>query len=107
MTQYEFKCIHGIPFLYNSTDGRIFHYDTEREPIHIGHYNSTTDSLQLTDGWRELLENRLEDWKKSFIPHERGTFKRPATIKRPKKPRVSQRHPKKPADSKESITNSI
>jgi len=99
MTEYEFKCIHGIPFLY-SNDGRVFHYDTTHEPVHIGHYTNETNVLQFRDGWRELLQSNLDAWRAEFAPHERGTFKKPETIRRSKKPRVSQRNPRKPTKAK-------
>ena len=89
MTTYEQLVINGVPFLHSN--GKLYYYEllASAEPVEIGAVNS--GALQLNAGWAERIQPRVDAWRESLAPSERGK-----TVRAPK-PSKPKRSPKSAA----------
>ena len=89
MTTYEQLVINGVPFLHSN--GKLYYYEllASAEPVEIGAVNS--GALQLSAGWAERIQPRVDAWRESLAPSERGK-----TVRAPK-PSKPKRSPKSAA----------
>jgi hypothetical protein len=89
MTTYEQLVINGVPFLHSN--GKLYYYEllASAEPVEIGVVNS--GALQLSTGWAERIQPRVDAWRESLAPSERGK-----TVRAPK-PSKPKRSPKSAA----------
>lgn len=62
--------LHGVPYFVD-VQNRLFTWDTETDPQHIGQYNPTSDTIVYTENYFIQLNGRLQDWRSKQQPRLR------------------------------------
>lgn len=62
--------LHGVPYFINGSN-ELFTYTQDIAPIHIGSYNSDTDTVILKSGITSLLEPALAAWRATLTAKPR------------------------------------
>ena len=82
MTTYEQLVINGVPFLHSN--GKLYYYElSPSEPVEIGAVIG--GSLQLSAGWAERIQPRVDAWRATVAPSERGKTVRAPKQSKPKR----------------------
>ena len=82
MSTYEQLVINGVPFLHSN--GKLYYYElSPSEPIEIGALLS--GSLQLSADWQERIQPRVDAWRATVAPSERGKTVRAPKQSKPKR----------------------
>jgi hypothetical protein len=89
MAKYEHVVLKGIPFLVDESR-TIYTYDTigagGASPIAIGTMGADRSSLTLFPDWESCTSERINTWRESLVPTERGKIR--AQFKPPKQSRA-------------------
>lgn len=56
------QTIHGVPYFIDSSK-RLYVWDTEATPAHIGSYDSATDTITFLPSAHGALGDRLQHWR--------------------------------------------
>lgn len=56
--------IHGVPYFTDALN-RLFTWDTEAQPQHIGTYQPITNTITYADNHLTQLSHRLQTWRAS------------------------------------------
>jgi hypothetical protein len=82
MSTYEQLVINGVPFLHSN--GKLYYYElTPSEPVEIG--TLVNGALQLSAGWAERIQPRVDAWRGTVAPSERGKTVRAPKQSKPKR----------------------
>ena len=88
MSSYELIFLHSIPFLVKPGENKLYYYDAHHigdgtEPINLGTYTGTT--FTLSEGWQERIQPRVDAFRGTLKPSERGVVQPRAP--KPSKPK--------------------
>jgi hypothetical protein len=64
------QIIDGIPYFVDAQH-RLFNWDTEASPQHIGTYDPATKRIVFLDNYLSPLADRLQDWRGKQQPRLR------------------------------------
>ena len=64
------QIVHGVPYFTDAAN-RLFTWDTEAAPQHIGTYHPDTGTVSFTDGHLTKLSGRLQSWRAKQHPRPR------------------------------------
>jgi hypothetical protein len=64
------QLIHGVPYFVNAQN-KLYTWDTEAEPQHIGTYNPSTDTISYVADIQSKLAGRLQSWREQQNPRPR------------------------------------
>jgi hypothetical protein len=64
------QILYGIPYFVDSAH-KLYTWDRESAPQHVGQYNPLDKSLQFKDKCIEGLANRLAEWRANQVPRLR------------------------------------
>lgn len=64
------QIIDGIPYFVDAQN-RLFNWDTEATPQHIGAYDPATKRITFLDNYLAPLADRLQDWRGKQQPRLR------------------------------------
>ena len=85
MSTYEQLVLHGIPFLH--TNGVLYYYElpaaVAQEPIRVGTLSGS--SVNLDADWLERVQPRVDAWRATLNPSERGKASRAPKQSKPKR----------------------
>lgn len=56
------QTIHGVPYFIDSSK-RLYVWDTEASPAHIGTYDAATDQVTFLPSALSALGDRLQHWR--------------------------------------------
>jgi hypothetical protein len=95
-TKYEHFNYRGVPYFRNGTTVCTF---DQSNPITIGTYDATTESVTLHGDWKERVQSALVTFRENLNPTEREKLRE--TLAKPaKKSRRSTKNPTKPRKPK-------
>lgn len=85
MSTYEQLVLHGIPFLHSN--GVLYYYElpsaTAQEPIRVG--TLVGGRVNLDADWLERVQPRVDAWRATLNPSERGKASRAPKQSKPKR----------------------
>jgi hypothetical protein len=101
---FELKHLRGIP--YYVQNGILYAFELSRdEPgkpsrdsIAIGTYDAGTDTPTYAPDWRERVQSRLDTYRATIRPLERGHIRQ--DLVKPQKSRKASRHSRKTSRTK-------
>jgi hypothetical protein len=64
------EIINGVPYFIDG-QSKLYTWEIESTPQHIGVYKSTTQSIEYTEGFLEKLEGKLQSWRSKQEPRAR------------------------------------
>jgi hypothetical protein len=64
------QIINGVPY-FTDNQNRLFTWDTEAQPQHIGAYNPTTGAVTYEPNHLANLATRLQVWREKQQPRDR------------------------------------
>ncbi len=94
--KYEHCVVRGVPYYRNGTT--IYTFDTQSDPVSIGSYDATSDSITYFADWRERCKSNLAKFRSKLTPQERDKVRE--NITKPTKPRKTTRNPRKTTRTK-------
>lgn len=62
--------LYSVPYFINSTNS-LYTYTPDQEPIHLGTYDSTTESIVFKSGIEKTLQPMLNKWRETLISKPR------------------------------------
>jgi hypothetical protein len=102
---FELKHIRGIPYYLNGTVVNTFEISGGKPVIDkcvaIGVYDAASDSINYYDGWRDLVQSNLDEFRGALIPREREKLRQ--DFVKPQKPRKATRNPRKTGSRTKSV----
>jgi hypothetical protein len=63
------EIIQGIPF-WKDKSNNLYSFETDKK-LHIGTYNSATDTYTLKDNWEQLYDSRLKQYRENLNQRDR------------------------------------
>jgi hypothetical protein len=65
------EIVQGVPF-WKDKSNNLYSFDTDKKnSIHIGTYNTATETYTLKENWVEIYQSKLDEYRKNLIKRDR------------------------------------